>query len=155
MWRYQLFLTSGTIVRYSACTGRHGLKSTLKPLRSQVPLARYGIVIGSAGALSALYVYSKNGKKESPLPQEQASLVSQQNSNFSSTLPALSLKEAEEKLRAVENSGKFGSSTTGEVIFHYLRLPSNSPVEDDLVQAEVEEGKNAKLQYWGVFDGHV
>jgi len=70
----------------------------------------------------------------------------------------LTQNEAEAKLREeearVEPQEEFGVS-------HYdiVRVPSNFPVEDDLVHGALtipgnEGEEDRKILYWGVFDGH-
>lgn len=73
--------------------------------------------------------------------------------------PVLDLDAANEKLRASEQSFSLDSnSSSGESSvsrFDALRLPSNSPCEDELAFGTVDVGQKQDWQFWGVYDGHA
>ena len=76
----------------------------------------------------------------------------------SRSIPPLNQSNAEAKLReeevSVEPPEEFGVSRHDVV-----RVPSNFPVEDDLIHGALtitgdERERDRTLMFWGVFDGH-
>lgn len=67
----------------------------------------------------------------------------------------ISVAEAEESLRQHEDvvSWKLPGLACSACT-HSVRVPSLSPVEDDLAYGEINVGSIVKWSYWGVYDGH-
>ena len=84
-------------------------------------------------------------------------LNSKSNEDSRLILP-LSQSDAEAKLREEEITVK-PPEELGVSHYDVVRVPSNCPVEDDLVHGALtipgnEKEKNRTVMYWGVFDGH-
>lgn len=84
----------------------------------------------------------------------------QEPSNIKQAIyPALDLDTANAKLKASEQSyssnakGDFGESSVSR--FDILRLPSNSPCEDEFAFDTIDVGQEQGWQFWGVYDGHA
>lgn len=73
--------------------------------------------------------------------------------------PVLDLDAANAKLKASEQSyssdanGAFGECSVRR--FDILRLPSNSPCEDEFAFDTIDVGQEQGWQFWGVYDGHA
>lgn len=72
-------------------------------------------------------------------------------------IPPLSQNDADAKLREEEASFK-PPDELGVSQYDVVRVPSNFPVEDDLVHGALtvtgEGGNDRTVMFWGVFDGH-
>ncbi|KAL9120564.1 MAG: hypothetical protein Q9187_002882 [Circinaria calcarea] len=72
-------------------------------------------------------------------------------------IPPLNQNDADAKLREEEASAK-PPEELGVSQYDVVRVPSNLPVEDDLVHAALtitgEGGNDRTVMFWGVFDGH-
>lgn len=73
--------------------------------------------------------------------------------------PALDLDAANAKLKASEQSyssdAKDATGVDSVSRFDILRLPSNSPCEDEFAFGAVDVGQERDWQFWGVYDGHA
>lgn len=79
------------------------------------------------------------------------------NKDFCPTLP-MCQSDAEAKLREEETTVK-PPEELGVSRYDVVRVPSNYPVEDDLIHGALtiigkEEERDKTVMYWGVFDGH-
>ncbi len=73
-------------------------------------------------------------------------------------IPPMRQSDTEAKLREEEISVK-PPEELGVSHYDIVRVPSNFPVEDDLVHGALtlpgnEGGKDRTVIFWGVFDGH-
>lgn len=70
--------------------------------------------------------------------------------------PMLEYKAAIKKLNKEQKSRSFKEGQAGLVSrFDIVRVPSNSPTEDNYVYQVQGVGKDKDWHFWGVFDGHL
>ncbi|VUC21349.1 unnamed protein product [Clonostachys rosea] len=122
---------------------------------------------GGLGALTLLgsgaYVSSSSSQGEKGPPKAAASehiptihqLASEDDIVVRSPIKALSLKEADEKLRESARTFIFDSKDGAKGRIDVVCLPSNHPKEDDWSVGTAKGIGGAATVYAGVYDGHV
>jgi hypothetical protein len=137
---------------------RPGLSTARKSLPRSIAIIASVTAVGYAGFQ---YSYSKAELSRNSRSQVRSVAPEASRNRESDPHPPLSIEEAVSKLRNEEASYVPGKQL-GVSHYDVVRVPSNYPVEDDLIHgvlklapAGTESPKEKPLLFWGVFDGHV
>jgi hypothetical protein len=137
---------------------RPGFSTARKSLPRNIAIIASVTVAGYAGFS---YGYSKAELSENSRSQVWRAPPEARRIRESDPQPPLSLEEAVSKLRSEEVSYIPGERL-GVSHYDVVRVPSNQPVEDDLIHGVLklapigtELPVEKSLLFWGVFDGHV
>ena len=111
-----------------------------------------------AGTVVSLVYYniwfSTPVRLESDVPEEEFLNEREIDQRYSPPIVPMTIEQANEALRWEESSHIVGRNS-GVNRFDTVRVPSNSPPEDELVSASGHEDDEIKWCLWGVFDGHA
>jgi hypothetical protein len=137
---------------------RPGLSTARNSLPRSVTIIASVAAVGYAGFS---YGYAKAELSRSSKSQARSVPPEASRTGESDPHPPLSLEEAVSKLRNEEFSCVPGERL-GVSHYDVVRVPSNYPVEDDLIHGVLnlaptgtESPTEKSLLFWGVFDGHV
>ncbi|KAF9638873.1 putative protein phosphatase 2c protein [Lasiodiplodia theobromae] len=118
-------------------------------------------IVGGAAAVTgaAAYLLQPTAFKEENaaifVPQISSLKKDGGSSNIQSPVRALNLADANEVLRREQSSKLFDAGNGQRGRCDVVRVPSNSPVEDEFVVGTQVGPGRSQWTFWGVFDGHA
>ncbi|KAI9713928.1 MAG: hypothetical protein M1820_000658 [Bogoriella megaspora] len=125
---------------------RNGVRAT--PKQSRIGPVTVVAILAVGGSVPLLSKALRSQKSDSETSLRQA--IESTTDSGVNLIHALSLEEATAKLKRDEYEGQLG-----DVKFHFNRIASNNPVEDEFIYTSAP-GENGKpWHFWGVFDGHA
>jgi len=111
-------------------------------------------ILFTGAAASYTIIASKPLKLESVEPSGEYLGEEEITQRYSPPIPPVTMAQANEALRWEESYNAVGEGS-GVLRFDTVRVPSNSPPEDELISASGYEDDELKWLMWGVFDGHA
>ncbi len=114
----------------------------------------FAAVLFTGVATSYTIVNSKPMKLDTPEPSDDYLGLEDVVQQYSPPIPPMTMEQANEMLRWEESYQIVGKGS-GVLRFDTVRIPSNSPTEDEQLSASGHEDNDIKWLVWAVFDGHA